>query len=73
MVLISSAPLESGLVLTFALLFSGWKWRRYGWLIFVPGILLALSGLFGNQALSRSLFLLLAVPMVGVTLVIMAA
>ena len=27
-VLISSAPLESALVLTFALLFSGWKWQR---------------------------------------------
>ena len=50
-VLISSAPLESGLVLTFALLFSGWKWPRYGWIIFVPGVLLALAGLFGNQAL----------------------
>ena len=71
-VLISSAPLESGLVLTFALLFSGWKWRHYGWIIFVPGVLLALAGLFGNQALSRTLFLFLAVPMVGVTLVIMA-
>ena len=72
-VLISSAPLESGLVLTFALLFSGWKWRPYGWIIFVPGLLLALAGLFGNQALSRTLFLLIAVPMVGVSLVIMAA
>jgi signal transduction histidine kinase len=71
-VLISSAPLESGLVLTFALLFSGWKWRHYGWLIFVPGALLALAGLFGNQALSRSLFLVLGLPMVGVSLVIMA-
>jgi len=71
-ILISSAPLESGLVLTFALLFSGWKWRHYGWIIFVPGVLLALAGLFGNQALSRTLFLFLAVPMVGVTLAIMA-
>jgi signal transduction histidine kinase len=71
-ILISSAPLECGLVLTFALLFSGWKWRPYGWIIFVPGLLLALAGLFGNQALSRTLFMLIAVPMVGVTLVIMA-
>ena len=71
-ILISSAPLESGLVLTFALLFSGWKWRPYGWIIFVPGVLLALAGLFGNQALSRTLFLFIAVPMVGVSLVIMA-
>lgn len=71
-ILISSAPLESGLVLAFALLLSGWKWRPYGWIIFVPAMLLALAGLFGNQALSRTLFLFLAVPMVGVTLVIMA-
>ena len=71
-VLISSAPIESALVLTFALLFSGWKWQRYGWIIFIPGVLLALAGLFGNQALVRALFLVLAVPMVGISLVIMA-
>jgi len=71
-ILISSAPLESALVLTFALLFSGWKWQRYGWIFFIPGIALALGGLFGNQALSRTLFLVLAVPMVGISLVIMA-
>jgi signal transduction histidine kinase len=71
-VLISSAPIESALVLTFALLFSGWKWRHYGLIIFIPGAMLALAGLFGNQALSRSLFLLIAVPMVGLSLVVMA-
>jgi signal transduction histidine kinase len=71
-VLISSAPIESALVLTFALLFAGWKWQRYGWILFVPGALLALAGLFGNQALVRALFLILAVPMVGISLVIMA-
>ena len=27
-ILISSAPIESALVLTFALLFFGWRWRR---------------------------------------------
>ena len=71
-VLISSAPIESALVLTFALLFSGWKWRHYGWIIFIPGVLLALAGLFGNQATVRALFLFLAVPTVGVSLAIMA-
>jgi signal transduction histidine kinase len=71
-ILISSAPIESGLVLTFALLFAGWKWQRYGWIIFIPGVLLALAGLFGNQAMVRALFLYLAVPMVGVSLLIMA-
>ena len=71
-ILISSAPIESALVLTFALLFAGWKWQRYGWILFVPGVLLALAGLFGNQAMVRALFLILAVPMVGISLVIMA-
>ncbi|WOH67003.1 sensor histidine kinase [Bradyrhizobium sp. BWA-3-5] len=71
-IVISSAPIESALVLTFALLLSGWKWQRYGWLMFLPGILLALAGVFGNQALVRALFLILAVPMVGLSLVIMA-
>ncbi|KRR16746.1 histidine kinase [Bradyrhizobium lablabi] len=71
-ILISSAPIESALVLTFALLFSGWKWQRYGWILFIPGVLLALAGLFGNQAMVRALFLILAVPMVGISLLIMA-
>jgi signal transduction histidine kinase len=71
-ILISSAPLESALVLTFALLFSGRKWRPYGWIIFAPAALLALAGLFGNQALSRTLYLFVAVPTVGISLAIMA-
>ena len=71
-VLIAAAPIECALVLTFALLFSGMKWPRYGWVLFLPGGLLALAGLFGSQALVRGLFLVLAVPMVGVSLVLMA-
>ena len=43
-ILISAAPLESALVLTFALLFFGWKWPRYGWLIFAPGLVVAAGG-----------------------------
>lgn len=70
-VLISSAPLESALVLTFALLFFGWKWQRWAYLLFAPGVLLALGGLFGNQALSRALFLVLGVPMVGLSLLVL--
>ena len=71
-ILISSAPIESALVLTFALLFSGWKWQRYGWILFIPGMVLALGGLFGNQALVARAVPVLAVPMVGISLVIMA-
>src|SRR5205085_12483537 len=71
-VLISSAPLESALVLTFALLLCGWRWRRWWLVFFVPGIVLAASGLIGSHAVSRALFPLLGVPMVGVTLLITA-
>ena len=56
-------------MLTFALLFFGRKWPRYGWLIFIPGVLLALVGLFGNQALMRgSCSLFSPCPMVGLHL-----
>jgi signal transduction histidine kinase len=71
-ILISSAPLESALVLTFTLLLAGWKWRRWWLVFFVPGTLLALGGLIGGQAWSRTLFPLLAVPMIGLSLLIMA-
>lgn len=71
-ILISSAPLESALVLTFTLLLAGLRWQRWWLLLFVPAMLLALGGLVGGQAMSRTLFPLLAVPMVGLSLVVMA-
>ena len=49
-ILIASAPLESGAGADLRAAVLGWKWPRYGWIIFVPGLLLALAGLFGNQA-----------------------
>ena len=63
--LISAAPLESAFVLTFALLFFGWKWPRYGWLIFAPGLVVAAAGLIGDATLSREAFLLVGAPTVG--------
>jgi signal transduction histidine kinase len=71
-VLISSAPIESGFVLTFAMLFFGWKWSRYGLLIFAPGLLLAGIGLFGDPALIRQSFVFLGVPTVGLYLLLLA-
>jgi signal transduction histidine kinase len=70
--LIASAPIESGFVLTFALLFFGWKWPRYGWLIFVPGLLVAATGLFGDAVLTREAFLFVGAPTVGLYLVALA-
>jgi signal transduction histidine kinase len=71
-VLISSAPLESGFVLTFALLFLGGRWPRYGLLLFAPGLLLVAVALFGDQALISKFFVLLGVPTVGLYLVLLA-
>jgi len=70
--LIASAPIESGFVLTFAMLFFGWKWPRYGLLIFVPGLLLMAIGLYGDQALTRQYFVFLGVPTVGLYLLLLA-
>ena len=71
-ILIASAPIESGFVLTFALLLFGWKWPRYGLLIFAPGLLLVAVGLVGDQTLIRESFLFLGVPTVGLYLVLLA-
>jgi signal transduction histidine kinase len=70
--LLASAPLESGLVVAFAILFFGRSWPRYAWLVFVPGVTLALVGLFGNPALLREFFLLLGIPSIAVHLVLLA-
>jgi len=42
-------------VLTFALLFFGWKWPRYGWLIFAPGLVVAAAGLVGLYVIALAL------------------
>ncbi|MBR1228966.1 MULTISPECIES: sensor histidine kinase [unclassified Bradyrhizobium] len=69
---IASAPLESGLVLAFAILFFGRKWPRWGALIFAPGIILAMTGLISGQAAVRSLYLFIGTPTVGICLIVIA-
>ncbi len=69
--LLASAPLESGLVLAFAILFFARKWPRYGLLIFVPGVLLMLVGLFGDPQALRQIFLLLGLPALALNLVLL--
>lgn len=69
---IASAPLESGLVLAFAILFFGRGWPRAGWIIFAPGVILVIVGLIGGQASVRSMYLFLGTPTVGICLVTMA-
>lgn len=67
-ILISSAPLEAGCVLVFVIAFLGLKFPRWGWLIFVPGFLVAVMGLFGGSALVRNTYLLLGPPTVFASL-----
>lgn len=71
-IVIASAPLESALVLTFAMLLAGLRWRRWWLVLFAPGIVLALGGLVAGQSATRALFPVVAVPMVGLSLAIMA-
>jgi hypothetical protein len=72
--LIASAPLESGLVLAFGILFFGRRWPRIlGPLIFVPGLLIVLIGLFADNETLRRSFVVLGVPAVGAHLILLAA
>ena len=71
-VVIASAPLEGALVLTFTLLLAGWKWQRWWLVLFVPSLLLTLGGLIGGQPAARALFPFVGLPMVGLSLLIVA-
>ncbi|WBL79678.1 ATP-binding protein [Bradyrhizobium xenonodulans] len=71
-VLLASAPIESALIVVFALLFFGWRWPRYGMLLFLPGVVVFVVGLLGGPPLPRILFLVLGIPMVGICLLLMA-
>jgi signal transduction histidine kinase len=71
-ILITSAPLESSFVLTFAMLFLGWRWPRWGALIFAPGLILVAVALFGDQATISQFFVWLGVPTIGLYLVLLA-
>ncbi len=69
---IASAPLESGLVLAFVILFLGRKWPRYGALIFLPGLMLIPAGLIGGPTALRGMYLIVGPPTVGLCLMLLA-
>jgi signal transduction histidine kinase len=71
-ILLASAPIESALVVVFAVLFFGWRFPRMGLLIFAPGVTILLAGLFTSQPIPRIVFLFLGVPTVGVCLMLLA-
>jgi signal transduction histidine kinase len=70
--LLASGPLESSFVLAFTILFFGRKWPRYAALIFMPGVLLVLVGLFGHPAAIRQFFVVFGLPTIGLNLVLVA-
>jgi signal transduction histidine kinase len=70
--LLASAPLESACVLAFGILFFTRKWPRLlGPLIFVPGVIMVLIGMFGDPHAIRQSFLVLGIPALAAHLLIM--
>ena len=70
--LIASAPLESGFVLAFAMLFFARRWPRYAAVIYLPGIVLILIGLFASPEALRGAFLLFGIPSIAINLALLA-
>ncbi len=71
--LLAGAPLESGFILTFGILFFGRKWPRLlGPLIFLPGAILVMIGLFGDPFALRKFFLIIGLPTLFVHLILLA-
>jgi signal transduction histidine kinase len=70
--LLASAPLESACVLAFGILFFTRKWPRLlGPLIFLPGVIMVLIGLFADPSAIRQSFLVLGIPTLFVHLLIL--
>lgn len=70
--LIASAPLESAFVLVFLVLFLGLKLPSYVAAVFIPGLVIAAVGLFGDPHMVRRVYLLFGPPTVGLCLAIIA-
>ena len=70
--LLASAPVESALIVMSSVLFFGWRWPRYGFLLFAPGLLVSAVGLIVAPPLPRFLFVALGIPTVGICLLLMA-
>jgi hypothetical protein len=54
--LLASAPIESALIVVFAVLFFGWRWPRYGMLLFVPGLIAFGVGLIAGPPMPSILW-----------------
>jgi signal transduction histidine kinase len=69
-VLIASGALESACVVLFVVTFLGFSWPKWAWVLFAPGLLILASGFLGPPGTLYRIFLALAVPTVGLCLVI---
>lgn len=72
-VLIASAPLESAFVVLFFVLFLGLKLPRIAVLLFLPGLIISVLGLFGGPSLARAAYLLLGPATTASCLLLIAA
>ncbi len=71
-VLIASPPLESAFGVLFFVLFLGMKLRRSAVLLFVPGLIITATGLFGGPGPARTAYLMLGPATVACCLVLIA-
>lgn len=71
-VLIASAPLESAFCVLFFVLFLGLKLPRIAALLFLPGLIITATGLFGGPGPVRTAYLMLGPPTVVICLVLAA-
>lgn len=71
-VLVASAPLESAFAVVFFVLFLGLKLPRFAPLLFLPGAIITVTGLFGGAHPARIAYILLAPPTVALYLVLIA-
>lgn len=71
-VLIASAPLESAFGVLFFVLFLGLKLPRIAWLLFLPGLIISATGVFGGPGPVRAAYLVLGPATVAFCLVVIA-
>ena len=71
-VLIASAPLESAFGVLFFVLFLGLKLPRIAVLLFLPGLVITATGLFGGPGPVRTAYLMLGPATVALCLVLIA-
>ena len=66
---VASGALESVCVVLFVVTFSGFSWPKWAWFAFAPGLLILAAGFLGHPGAAYKLYLVLALPTVGLCLV----